>query len=122
MHASAAPHVYARAEELPFKDNVFYAVTYIVSLRYASDLARALAEARRVLKKGGRIVVLENPPLQNWLRHHLTFWTKVEGERCLGFTKKDIAGLFAAARFSNTAVKRYLYGLGVMYIGEKQES
>jgi ubiquinone/menaquinone biosynthesis C-methylase UbiE len=113
------PDVFACAERLPFKDDSFNAASYVVSLRYVGDVPAAMREAHRVLRAGGRIVILENPPFENWLRHHLTFWTKVEGERIVGFTQADIKNLFTQAHFLFVARRRYLYGLGVIYVGEK---
>ena len=45
----------ADAEHLPFADNTFDAVTCAFALMFCPDLDRAVAEARRVLKPGGRI-------------------------------------------------------------------
>jgi SAM-dependent methyltransferase len=44
-------------EELPFEDRAFDVVTGFNSFQYAADPVRALAEARRVAKPDGRIVV-----------------------------------------------------------------
>lgn len=48
----------ADMEALPFPDDSFDAVTCRIGLMYAPDPARALAEARRVLKPGGRAAFL----------------------------------------------------------------
>ncbi len=47
------------AEALPFPDNSFDAVTMAFGLRNVTDKDRALAEIHRVLKPGGRVLVLE---------------------------------------------------------------
>ncbi len=44
-------------EALPFADNSFDVVTGFNSFQYAGDFTRALAEARRVLKPKGRLVI-----------------------------------------------------------------
>ncbi len=47
------------AEALPFADGAFDAVVSTQVLEYVEDVAGALAEARRVLRDGGRLLVLD---------------------------------------------------------------
>lgn len=47
------------AESLPFPDMHFDAYTIAFGLRNVTDIPKALAEARRVLKPGGRLLCLE---------------------------------------------------------------
>ncbi|KKB07016.1 ubiquinone biosynthesis methyltransferase UbiE [Devosia geojensis] len=51
--------VEANAEDLPFADASFDAYTIAFGIRNVPRIARALAEAHRVLKRGGRLLVLE---------------------------------------------------------------
>ncbi len=51
--------VEANAEELPFDDNSFHCVTMAFGLRNVTDQNKALASIYRVLKPGGRLLVLE---------------------------------------------------------------
>jgi len=64
------------ALELPYGDGEFAAATVGFGARNFSDLSRGLAEMRRVVKPGGRVVVLEittprRPPLSSFF--HLWF-------------------------------------------------
>lgn len=54
------PLVLARAEALPFKDGAFDTVVCGLVLCSVEDPARALAEARRVLRPGGALRLLEH--------------------------------------------------------------
>lgn len=49
----------ANAEELPFEDNQFDLVTIAFGLRNVTDKDKALRDMHRVLKPGGRLLVLE---------------------------------------------------------------
>lgn len=51
--------VQANAEELPFPDNYFDCITIAFGLRNVTDKDAALASMYRVLKPGGRLLVLE---------------------------------------------------------------
>lgn len=51
--------VTARAEELPFADAEFDAVTAAFGVRNFSDVRQGLAQMARVLDRGGRVFVLE---------------------------------------------------------------
>jgi demethylmenaquinone methyltransferase/2-methoxy-6-polyprenyl-1,4-benzoquinol methylase len=58
----AIPLVQARAEQLPFADGSFDFVSMGYALRHVSDLGRLFAEYRRVLRPGGRVLLLEIAP------------------------------------------------------------
>lgn len=52
-------YVQANAEALPFPDNTFDCITIAFGLRNVTHKERALASMARVLKPGGRVLVLE---------------------------------------------------------------
>ena len=58
-YPAQASFVEANAEELPFADNSFDAYTIAFGIRNVPRIQKALNEAHRVLKRGGRIMVLE---------------------------------------------------------------
>ena len=57
--------VIASAEKLPVKDNTFDFYTISFGLRNTKNLNKALSEAFRVLKPGGRFLCLEFSKIQN---------------------------------------------------------
>ena len=58
-YPAQASFVEANAEELPFADNSFDAYTIAFGIRNVPRIQTALNEAHRVLKRGGRSLVLE---------------------------------------------------------------
>jgi demethylmenaquinone methyltransferase/2-methoxy-6-polyprenyl-1,4-benzoquinol methylase len=55
----AAKFVQGRAEAMPFPDNSFDFLTMGYALRHVTDLEVTFAEYRRVLKPGGKLLILE---------------------------------------------------------------
>ncbi len=65
----------ADALRLPFKDNIFDAVVSGFLLRNVIDIPACLAEQLRVLKPGGRVVVLDTThPRRNILSPFISFY------------------------------------------------
>jgi demethylmenaquinone methyltransferase / 2-methoxy-6-polyprenyl-1,4-benzoquinol methylase len=55
----AGPLVQGRAEEIPVRDDAFDMLSMGFALRHVATLETAFAEYRRVLKPGGRLLILE---------------------------------------------------------------
>ena len=73
--APGVPFEWADALDLPYEDDSFDAATVGFGARNFSDLAKGLSEMARVVKPGGRVVVLEittpqKPPLSSFF----SFW------------------------------------------------
>jgi demethylmenaquinone methyltransferase/2-methoxy-6-polyprenyl-1,4-benzoquinol methylase len=69
-------YVQANAEALPFADNTFDVVTIAFGLRNVTNKDAALASIFRVLKPGGRLLVLEfSKPQQEWLNKAYDFYS-----------------------------------------------
>jgi demethylmenaquinone methyltransferase/2-methoxy-6-polyprenyl-1,4-benzoquinol methylase len=91
--ASGAPHPlfeWGDALALPYEDARFDAATVGFGARNFSDLDRGLAEMTRVVKPGGRVVVLEitsprKPPLSTfyrvWFDHVVPLIGRLTGEQ-----------------------------------------
>ncbi|MEP7289137.1 MAG: ubiquinone/menaquinone biosynthesis methyltransferase [Chloroflexota bacterium] len=129
----------ADALNLPFADQSFDAVTHGFLLRNVIDIPRALAEQRRVIKPGGRMVCLDTtPPPDNWLRPFLLFYltviiptigTLLTGQRdaytylpksTVGFkTPEALAQLMREAGFEDVQFKRFMFNTIAIHWGAK---
>jgi SAM-dependent methyltransferase len=74
--------------QLPLPDGGFAAAVLHQVLHFADDPFAALAEARRVLAPGGRLVVVD------LARHELERLRERKRHRRLGFADDEIAGWF----------------------------
>ena len=70
------PAVESAFDQLPFADGVFDLVIYNSSLHYATDYHQVLSEARRVLAKDGRVVIMDSP-----VYHRAEHGEKMRAER-----------------------------------------
>lgn len=69
-------YVQANAEELPFADDSFDIITIAFGLRNVTDKQKALESMFRVLKPGGRLLVLEfSKPIQPMLNQAYDFYS-----------------------------------------------
>ncbi len=131
----------ADALNLPFPDETFNAVTSGYLARNVIDIPRMLAEQLRVLKPGGRIVVLDSsPPKDNLLRPfieiHLRYVIPTLGRVVAGKSGADayqylpsstqafkspeeLADLMQAAGVRNIQFKTFMFGTMAVHWGEK---
>jgi demethylmenaquinone methyltransferase/2-methoxy-6-polyprenyl-1,4-benzoquinol methylase len=132
----AVPAVQCNAERLPFPDGYFDCVTVGFGLRNMSNKDVALAEMTRVLKHGGRLVVLEFSkvwkPLErayDWYSFKVLPWLgdKVAGDaaayRYLAESirqhpdQETLAGMMRAAGLGNVEVFNLAAGVVAIHRG-----
>ncbi len=86
-------------EQLPIEAASVDVALLSQALHQAADPARAVAEAERILRPGGRLLVLE-------LRPHDQAWVKKQlGDQWLGFADEAIARMLRAAGLINVSVQ-----------------
>lgn len=126
-------------ENLPFEEGTFDRVSIAFGIRNFENREQGLREMLRVLKKGGRIVILElslpENPVIKWLFNlyflHILPWIggRISGDSkayrylpasVVGFPKKDaFMATMSACGLSNVGHKALSLGICRMYWGEK---
>ena len=131
----------ADALQLPYPSNRFDAVVSGYLVRNVVDIPRTLSEQQRVLKPGGRIVILETtPPPNNLLKpfilFHLKFIIPILGrliggkdaadaytylpESTQAFkTPEELAALLRQAGYVNVTYRTFMLGTMAVHSGEK---
>lgn len=85
-------------EHAPLSDDSVDLALLSQALHHASDPARALGEAARITRPGGRVLVLD-------LRKHEQAWVRERlGDRWLGFEDGELAGMMKAAGLAEVRV------------------
>ncbi len=85
--------------QLPYADQSFDLITVHQVLHYLEDPSAAVAEAARVLKPGGKAVIVDFAP------HALEFLRDEHQHRRLGFADKEVAQWCKAAGLSLAATR-----------------
>jgi demethylmenaquinone methyltransferase/2-methoxy-6-polyprenyl-1,4-benzoquinol methylase len=130
--------VVGSAEALPFADSTFGVVVAGFAVRNFGDLPRGLREMRRVLRPGGRVVVLELalPPSKPIRALHLFYLRRVAPivATVLGSTAdayrylpasieafrdpEELAEALRESGFERVRFERLTYGVATIHIGE----
>jgi ArsR family transcriptional regulator len=85
-------------EALPIDDGALDAATLLLVLHHLPDPAAVMAEARRVLKPGGRLLICDMLP------HDREEYRQQMGHVWLGFGDEQVRRLFAGAGFEKVRI------------------
>jgi demethylmenaquinone methyltransferase / 2-methoxy-6-polyprenyl-1,4-benzoquinol methylase len=133
--APALRFEWGNAMELPYADGEFDAATVGFGARNFSDLDRGLAEMARVVRPGGRVVVLEittptRPPLSTFYRVWFDRLVPLMGRFDDAYTylpnsvkrfpgPRDLAGRLAGAGLSDVRYVLTAGGIIALHVGVK---
>ena len=103
----------ARAEELPFADESFDSVVGTLTFCTIGDPARALGEARRVLKSGGAFRLVEHVRVENRFIAGAQDWITPVWKKFAGgcHLNRDTRAAVERAGFRVRVVHRHIGGL-----------
>ncbi len=109
--------------ELPFADASFDTVTFIACLNHIPYRDKALTEARRLLRPGGRLLITMIDPILGEIGHKIWWYGEdkhrhVEEGETGGMWTKDIVRLAEQAGFVLRLHQRFVYGMNHFYLFE----
>lgn len=129
----------APCEAIPFAEKSFDSVTIAFGIRNVVDRLQGLSEMQRVLKPGGRVVILEFSTPRSPLFKSIYYFYFLKVLPVIGglFSKfsaykylpdsvlefpsrEDFKGLMAAAGFSEPRHFDLTFGIATVYVGEKK--
>lgn len=130
------------ARDLPLEDESVDAITIAFGIRNVVDVPKALREMHRVLRPGGRAMILEFSTPQGRVFGPLFHWYfrnvlpliggLISGKRSayeylpksVGtfYTTEQLVELMEQAGFRDVSADRYTFGIAVAYLGSKGES
>ena len=115
------------ADKLPFAEASFDTVTFVACLNHIPERAAALAEAKRVLRPGGRVVLTMIGRALGEVGHLLWWYSEdkhreeAEGE-VGGIDDAEMVRLLQAAGFDRVRASGFFYGLNRLYVGERSST
>ncbi len=129
----------APCEDLPFPDNTFDSITIAFGIRNVVDRRLGLAEMWRVLRPGGRMIILEfSTPRSQFFRQIYYFYFrrllpmigglfsrynayKYLPDSVLEFpSHQEFSRMISAAGFSKIQIKELTFGIASIYVGDKE--
>lgn len=122
IHAWDGVDVVADAAELPFPDQTFDSVVIVAALNHIPRRAEALAEAARILRPEGRVIITMIGPLVGRLNHGLA-WCDPDlhergmgGDEVHGLTREGVLGLADRAGLRCSLEQPFVAGLNRLYV------
>jgi demethylmenaquinone methyltransferase/2-methoxy-6-polyprenyl-1,4-benzoquinol methylase len=129
----------APCEDLPFANNTFDSITIAFGIRNVVDRKLGLAEMWRVLRPGGRMIILEFSTPQSALFRQLYYFYfrrllpivgglfsrynayKYLPDSVLEFpSQEEFSRMLAEAGFRNIHLHELTFGIATIYVGEKE--
>lgn len=145
MKVAASPYAdridlkVAPCEDLPFANNTFDSITIAFGIRNVVDRKLGLAEMWRVLRPGGRMVILEFSTPRSYLFRQLYYFYfrrllpivgglfsrynayKYLPDSVLEFpSQEEFSRMLAEAGFRNIHLHELTFGIATIYVGEKE--
>lgn len=113
--------------KLPFDDETFDCVAFVACLNHIPYREDVLAEAWRLLRPGGRVIVTMIGKWIGQVGHKLWWYSEdkhrqVEDGELMGMSPDHVKRLLREAGFGRCVHNRFLYRLNHLFIAEKTQT
>lgn len=111
---------------LPFENEKFDTITFIACLNHIPNRVEVLKEAKRILKKDGKIIITNLTPFISLIWHKWAYWDDDQHERGMeegevwGFKSKEIEKIFLDTGYYIFYKKKFSFFLNNYYIIKKK--
>ena len=117
--------VLPHSASLPFADASFDSVCFVACLNHIPERREALAEARRVLKPNGRLMITMISRLVGYLDHRLRWWGEhserdTHEDELDGMDKLEILSLLDETGFVLERRVSFFYGMNSLFIASQR--
>ncbi|MCR6629437.1 MAG: class I SAM-dependent methyltransferase [Magnetospirillum sp.] len=113
-------------KSLPFPDGSFDTVTFVACLNHIPERREALAEAYRVLRPGGKVVITMIGRFIGKVGHMLWWYSEdkhrdVDEHEEMGMNPGEIESLLKTAGFGRLVRHSFVYDMNHMFVAQKPE-
>ena len=108
--------------KLPFPDQMFDTVTFVASLNHIPNREQALAEARRVMSPGGRLIITMIGPVLGGVGHAVWWYSEDKKRGGMkpgetgGISTRRLVRMCRNAGFRLIRHERFVYGMNNLYL------
>jgi SAM-dependent methyltransferase len=116
--------VVENSAELPFEDASFDSVSCVAALNHIPNRGDVLAEARRIVKDDGRLVITMINPILGGIGHAIWWYGEdrhrggMEEGEVGGLWPRDIVNMCVARGFRLREHRRFVYGMNHLFVLE----
>jgi SAM-dependent methyltransferase len=116
--------IVSSSRSLPFEDSSFDTVCFVACLNHIPERADALAEARRLLRPGGRVVATMIGKVVGAVGHTIWWYgedrhREMHPEERWGLKREEMVRLFESAGLRGVKTRGFAYGLNTLYVATR---
>jgi len=112
--------------KMDFPSESFDTITFVGSFNHVVKREETLAEAKRLLRPDGRVVLTMLTPIVSLAWHKFAWWDRDQHERGMkegeewGFSEQELIDIFGRAGMEVDQIQKFSWGLNRLYVFRKK--